>query len=140
MAAIASPVLQLQRDHTNRPYGGGWWPSASGTSHELIDLVSRWPADKPSIVRYAFIDDAWDRAETTVPQRYRTRTMVLALSDRSTCRLLVLPPDTPVEIAQRFLDEASDPHTRWLRTDFVSTFRTPTPREEPVLKTEGSRR
>lgn len=140
MAVIASPVLQLQRDHTNRPYGGGWWPVGSSTSHELLDLVSRWPADRPSIVRYAFIDDAWDRAETAVPARYRTRTMVLALSDRSTCRLLVLPADTPPDVAALFLDEASNPHSKWLRMDFVSTFRTSAPTEHPVVGADGTRR
>ncbi len=60
-------------------------------SHELLDLVSRWPADRPSILSYAFLNDDWDKSESAVPLKYRTRTLILILSDRSTCRLLLVP-------------------------------------------------
>jgi hypothetical protein len=124
MAVIVSPTLQLQSDLTNRPYGGGWWPAGRGVSHELLDLVSRWPADRPTILRYSYIHEGWDQSESAVPPRYRTKTLVLILSDRSSCRLLMIPPETPAEVATELLGEASNPHSTWKRMDFVSTFRT----------------
>src|ERR687897_1754805 len=86
MAAIVPPTLRLQANHTNRPYGGAWWPAGDGMSHELLDLMTRWPADRPSIASYAYLHDDWDRSEAAVPARYRTRTLILILSDRSSCR------------------------------------------------------
>lgn len=135
MAAVISPELRLQADHTNRPYGGGWWPNGVGMSHEILDLMGRWPADRPSIVSYAYLHDDWDRAEASVPTRYRTRTLILILSDRSSCRLLLIPPDTGSEVAQELLTEASDPLSKWRRMDFVSTFRSPKP---PVTAGDGA--
>ncbi len=125
MAAVKAPMLRLQDAHTNRPYGGGWWPDGHELSHELLDLVSRWPADRPSILSYAFLNDDWDKSESEVPLKYRTRTLILVLSDRSSCRLLLIPHDTDPEIAEELLAEASNPHTTWRRMDFVSTFRAP---------------
>lgn len=125
MADIASPALQLQRDLTRRPYGGCWWPDGAGVSREVLDLVHRWPADLPSIERYAYISDDWDQSEAKVPAPYRTRTLILVLSDRSTCRLLQIPVDTPQDVAQELFAEACDPHTKWRRVDFVTTYRAP---------------
>jgi|GEM_PF-7068149 len=135
MAAIASPDLRLQKDHTNRPYGGGWWPDGHELTHELLDLVSRWPADRPSIVSYAFLHDDWDRSEADVPAEHLTRTLVLNLSDRSTCRLLLVPHDTAPVVADELLVEASNPHTTWRRMDFASTYRAP--QQVPVLEVDG---
>jgi hypothetical protein len=123
MADIASPKLQLQADLTNRPYGGGWWPAGHGVEHELQDLVRRWPADQPKILRYSYIHEGWDQSESAVPTRFRTRTLVLVLSDRSSCRLLMIPPETSATVAAELLGEASNPHSTWKRMDFVSTFR-----------------
>jgi hypothetical protein len=136
MAAITSPALRLQRDLTRRPYGGAWWPAGQGVSHELLDLVHRWPTELPSISRYAYISDDWDQSEARVPDRYRTRTLILELSDRSTCRLLQLRADTAPEVAEELLAEATDPVSSWRRVDFVSTFRAP--RESQVAGTDGS--
>ena len=94
------PTLRLQADHTNRPYGGGWWPGGEGDSHELLDLMGRWPADRPSIASYAYLHDDWDRSEAAVPARYRTRTLILMLNDRSSCRLLLIPTDTNPDVAE----------------------------------------
>ena len=125
MAAIAPPFLRLQRDLTRRPYGGGWWPQGAGVGHELLELVHRWPSDRPTISHYAYISDDWDRTEARVPARYRTRTLILTLSDRSSCRLLQIPTDTDAAVAEELLAEASDPHSKWRRPDFVSTYRSP---------------
>lgn len=121
MAALAPPSLRLQPRHTNRPYGGGWWPSRDDLSHQLIDLVGRWPADRPSIVSYAFLRENWDKSESEVPARNLTRTLILVLSDRSSCRLLVIPHHTDPAVAEQMLNEASDPHSTWQRMDFTST-------------------
>jgi hypothetical protein len=125
MAAVKSPELRLQGKHTNRPYGGAWWPNGQDLSHELLDLVARWPSDRPSITGYAFLHDDWDNSGSPVPPRYRTRTLVLALSDRSSCRLLVIPHGTEAVVADEFLTEASNTHSTWTRMDFSSTFRSP---------------
>lgn len=123
MAAISAPALRLQADLARRPYGGAWWPSGQGVSNELLDLIHRWPMDLPSILRYSYISDDWDQSEATVPLRYRTRTLILMLSDRSACRLLQIPTDTPAEVAEELLTEASYSGSMWRRIDFVSTFR-----------------
>ncbi|WP_183093311.1 DUF5994 family protein [Nocardioides stalactiti] len=124
MATIAAPSLRLQpKDLTRRPYGGGWWPSGAGVSNEVLDLVQRWPAGLPTITRYAYISDDWDQSEARVPAEYRTRTLILVLSDRSTCRLVQIPTETPPEVAEELLTEACDPFSKWLRVDFVSTYR-----------------
>ena len=123
MAAVAPPELRVQGKHTNRPYGGGWWPDGHELTHELRDLMARWPKGLPSIVGYAFLHDDWDSSDSSVPPRYRTHTLVLALSDRSSCRLLVIPHDTDAVVADEILTEASDPHSSWTRLDFASTFR-----------------
>ncbi len=132
MATVISPALRLQRDHTNRPYGGAWWPDGDELSHELLDLVSRWPAERPSILSYAFLHDDWDRSESAVPLQYRTRTLILILSDRSSCRLLLIPRDTDPVVAEELLNEASNPDSKWKRMDFVSTFRSPAQEESPA--------
>lgn len=123
MATVVQPDLRLQVKHTNRPYGGGWWPGGDDVSHQILDLMGRWPADRPSIVSYAFLHDDWDRAESEVPARYLTRTLILALSDRSSCRLLMIPHDSDPASAEELLREASNPHTSWRRMDFASTYR-----------------
>ncbi|KAA1428474.1 DUF5994 family protein [Nocardioides antri] len=140
MATLAPPLLQLQKDLTNRPYAGGWWPAGDGMSHELLDLMHRWPAELPKIVSYAYLHEDWDRSEDAVPTRYRTRTLILVLADRSSCRLLQLPPDTPAEVAEELFGEATNHHSTWKRVDFVSTFRSPTPREHHVLNADGTSR
>jgi hypothetical protein len=127
MAAIVPPTLRLQANHTNRPYGGAWWPAGDGMSHELLDLMTRWPADRPSIASYAYLHDDWDRSEAAVPARYRTRTLILILSDRSSCRLLLIPPDTSALVAGELLAEASNPLSKWRRMDFASTYRSAKP-------------
>jgi hypothetical protein len=124
MASIVPPVLRLQRDLAHRPYGGGWWPAGEGVANELLDLLHHWPRDLPKVVRYAYISDDWDQSEARVPHRYRTRTLILVLADRSTCRLLQLPAETPADVAEELLAEASNPGSMWRRVDFVSTFRT----------------
>ena len=123
MATVSQPELRLQLKHTNRPYGGGWWPGGNDLSHQILDLVDRWPTDRPSIVGYAFLRDDWDGSEAEVPTRYLTRTLILTLSDRSSCRLLMIPQDTDPVTAEQLLTEASDPYTHWRRMDFASTYR-----------------
>jgi hypothetical protein len=123
MAALAQPALRLQPKHTNRPYGGGWWPSRGDLSTQLGDLVVRWPGDRPSIVSYAFLQDDWDQSEAGVPTRHLTRTVILILSDRSSCRLLMIPHHASAVVAEQLLQEASDPHSTWRRMDFASTER-----------------
>ncbi|KAA1415853.1 hypothetical protein F0U44_19635 [Nocardioides humilatus] len=138
MAAITSPELRLQSDLTRRPYGGGWWPDGRGVSHELLDLMHRWPADLPKITSYAYISDDWDRSEASVPLEYRTRTLILVLADRSTCRLLQLPASTPADVADELLTEASYSGSMWRRIDFVSTYRGP--QEMPAVGTHRAAR
>ncbi|PWN04718.1 hypothetical protein DJ010_03630 [Nocardioides silvaticus] len=123
MAALAQPALRLQPKHTNRPYGGGWWPSRADLATQLGDLVGRWPEDRPSIVSYAFLHDDWDQSEAAVPARHLTRTLILILSDRSSCRLLMIPGHARSDVAEQLLSEASDPHSTWRRMDFASTER-----------------
>lgn len=123
MATVVQPDLRLQVKHTNRPYGGGWWPGGDDISHQILDLMGRWPADRPSIVSYAFLHDNWDRSESEVPARNLTRTLILILSDRSSCRLLVIPHDSDPAAAEELLTEASNPHSTWRRMDFASTDR-----------------
>lgn len=139
MAAVKSPALVLQRDHTNRPYGGAWWPDGHELAHELLDLVGRWPADRPSIVSYTFLHDDWDRSESAVPLEYRTRTLILILGDRSSCRLLLIPHDTPAAVAEELMAQAGDPLSSWKRMDFASTFRQPA-EGQPVLESDGTSR
>ncbi len=127
MATVVQPDLRLQAKHTNRPYGGGWWPGGDDVSHQILDLMGRWPADRPSIVSYAFLQDNWDSSESEVPSGNLTRTLVLILSDRSSCRLLLLPADTNADVADEFLTEASDPLSKWRRMDFASTYRSAKP-------------
>lgn len=125
MAATSKSRLRLQTAHTNRPYGGGWWPEAADASQQLVDLVGQWPPDRPTILSYAFLNEDWDRSESSVPAEHRTLTLILILSDRSSCRLLVVPAHTEAETAEELLAEASNPHTTWRRMDFASTFRLP---------------
>jgi hypothetical protein len=134
---IAPPMLRLQRDHTNRPYGGGWWPSGPGVSNELLDLIARWPGDRPSILRYAYISDDWDRAESAVPPGFRTRTLILSLSDRSTCRLLIVPTSTSPSVAAEFMEQVSDSTSSWRKMDFVSTYRNPARRAPATPERTG---
>ncbi|GAA3835453.1 DUF5994 family protein [Nocardioides panacisoli] len=140
MATVSSPALRLQRDLTRRPYGGGWWPSGSGVAREVLDLVEQWPANLPSILRYAYISDDWDQSESRVPPRYRTRTLILSLSDRSSCRLLQIPTDTPADVAEELLARASDADSTWRRVDFVSTFRGAPPAEAAAPDAAGALR
>lgn len=128
MADNDSPVLVLQPNLERRPVGGAWWPEGHGMSLELLDLVSRWPVERPSIVRYAYLPDEWDLgpAPVSVPTadgdarapHLRTRILVLSLSDRTSCRLLLIPPETDPAVARGLLLEAGDPWSTWKRPDF----------------------
>lgn len=120
MAALAQPALRLQPKHTHRPYGGGWWPDRDELSLQLLDLRQRWPSDRPSIVNHSFLRDDWDRSEAEVHTRNLTRTLVLLLSDGSSCRLLMVPHHASCVVAEQILVEASDPRSTWSRMDFAT--------------------
>lgn len=149
MTAFEAPVLSLQPDLTRLPFGGAWWPEGRGVSHELLDLAARWPSHLPTIVGYAFLPDDWDQSpelsgsdaggpEVGTGTRLRTRTVILSLSDRTACRVLVIPPEAPATVARSMLAEASDERSTWRRADFEDTFRPPTPHEHPILHDDGS--
>lgn len=123
MAVLVQPALRLQPKHTHRPYGGGWWPTRDELSDQLSDLTQRWPSVRPSIVRHAFLHDDWDQSEAVVHTRNLTRTLVLLLSDGSSCRLLMIPHHASSAVAEQILKEASDPRSTWSRMDFATTDR-----------------
>lgn len=121
MNVPAPPVLVLQPDVHRLPFGGAWWPDGDGLSRDLLDLAVRWPAELPSIVGYVFLPVDWDA--TPAPEaQLRTRTLVLTLSDRSSCRMMLIPSGTPPDVARSLLAQASDPLSQWRRSDFDGAF------------------
>lgn len=140
MQVLNNPSLSLQPDLLHRPYGGAWWPSGGDLSHELLDLVAVWPVDRASITGYTFLPTDWDVTNKETLSMYRTRTLVLRLADRTACRILLIPAETPAPVARELLAEASSDSSRWKRVDFESTFRAPVPHEHQTLNADGSDR
>ena len=146
MARQSAPTLRLALDLGRRPSGGAWGPTSRSLSDELLELAARWPTERASITGYYLLPEKWDtQAVVDDPDRRavssghpRTRTMVLRLADRSTCRLLLIPPDAPEDVAWQLLTEASDTGSTWRRADFESTFRPPVPHEHHTLLADGS--
>jgi len=128
MADTDYPGLRLQRDLTRRPYGGAWWPSGRDLAQQMRDLADAWPADRPAITRYVYLPPDVQRSDPAI--MVRTRTLVLSLDDGTTCRLLLVPPETPSSEARDLLAQASDPESSWTRADFSTAGPAPT-RDQP---------
>ena len=101
---------------------GGWWPQSRDLAVELADLVDHFPAALGRVDRAVYSPPDWDtrpRAVTVARGRVKTGSfpeddthlMVLALSTRTSVRLLVVPPDHPA--GEQAMEIAADPANRW---------------------------
>lgn len=83
---------------------GGWWPRSRDLAVELVTLVEHLPARSGRIVRALVSLPDWDRAPRHVLAggggveigsltRDDTHLVVLETADRTTLRVLVVPPD-----------------------------------------------
>jgi hypothetical protein len=82
---------------------GGWWPHSRDLAVELADLVAHFPPGLGRIQRAVFSPPDWDPTARRVPvvhgfvkvgsfPRDDTHLILLKTSDRTTLRVLVVPP------------------------------------------------
>ena len=83
---------------------GGWWPHSLDLAVELVNLVEHLPPRSGRIVRAWVSRPDWDPAPRRIPAvrgdvcvgsllRDDTHLIVLETADRTTLRVLVVPPD-----------------------------------------------
>jgi hypothetical protein len=95
--------LRLSEDAGLGTLDGGWWPQSRDLTTELTDLVTHFPAEQGRIVRALFSPPDWDAAPRQVRvgrgqvkvgsfPRDDTHLILLTTADRTTLRVLVVPP------------------------------------------------
>ena len=83
---------------------GGWWPQSRDLAVELADLVDHFPAPLGRVQHAVYSPPDWDSAPRRVKVRDGhveldavpqddTHVVLLRTSQRTTLRLLVVPPD-----------------------------------------------
>lgn len=122
-AGTSTPRVQLSPRPGAGPLDGAWWPRSRDLDAELADLVDHVPTEMGRVSRALFSRPDW----LTHPRRITvargflktgsfpsddTHLMLLKLSTGVQLRLLVIPPDTPLDRAHELLAQAASPSNR----------------------------
>ena len=122
---IPAPPLRL-RMTTRAGTGtldGGWWPHSRDLAVELADLVEHFPAASGRVIRAVVSPPDWETAPRQVKvargfvkvgsfPHDDTHVILLGTADRTTLRLLVVPPDmTDDQGAEALLAAGTDNYT-----------------------------
>jgi hypothetical protein len=95
--------LRMAEHQGRQRLDGGWWPRSRDLAIELADLVDHFPSDRGRIMRAVYSPPDWDARPRRIPiargtmkvgnfPRDDTHEMLLAMTDRTVLRLLVVPP------------------------------------------------
>lgn len=97
---------------------GGWWPHSRDLATELPVLVAAFPPELGRIQRAIYSPPDWEPAPRRIPVRHGfvkvgafprddTHLILLTTSDRTTLRVLVVPPDLTGDQGEEALLAAS---------------------------------
>jgi len=114
--------IALDKGLQSRPLNGAWWPRSRDLAIELAQLAEGFPKRWGVIERVLFsrpdwADTAGDLTEMETPRGALavssfpsddTHVVILTLDSGERMRLLVLPFDTPPDIAESVMGRASD--------------------------------
>jgi hypothetical protein len=116
--------LRLDNGYQSGPVDGAWWPQSRDLLAEAVDLVENFPHPLNRITKLLFSRPDWDAdGHTAGSQHVHTRRgsveigsfpsddthlMVITMRSGQRHRLLVIPSETPPEVAARIMDEAAD--------------------------------
>jgi hypothetical protein len=116
--------IRLDNDYRSGPVDGAWWPQSRDLQAESVDLVENFPHHLGRIKKLLFSRPDWDVDERR-PRAHHIRTrrgsvevgsfpsddthlMVVTMRSGQRHRLLVIPTETPPDVAARIMDEAAD--------------------------------
>ena len=116
------PRLRLSEAAGGR-LDGAWWPRSRDLAAELRELVDHFPVAVGHIDRVLFSRPDWDSCPRKVDvQRGRIKTgsfpsddthlLVLRLSTQAQLALLVVPPNTAPDVADRLMARAASADNR----------------------------
>lgn len=103
---------------TSSPLDGAWWPRSRDLAAEIPDLVDHFPAGAGRIARILYSTPDWAATlrKTRVARGFiklgtfpddDTHLITAVMSDRSRLHLLVVPPSSTGEDAERLMDAAA---------------------------------
>jgi hypothetical protein len=93
--------LRIAEHSASDRLDGGWWPRSRDLAVELAELAGHFPAGFGRIVRAVVSRSDWDSvpdhvmvpgSDVTIEPGDDTHLILLTTSDRSTLRVLVVPP------------------------------------------------
>lgn len=127
---------------------GGWWPQSRLLAVELADLVTHFPATAGRIVRVLCSPPDWDDAPRRVPvpggsvkvgsfPRDDTHLVLLRTADRTTLRLLVVPPGLSEADGQEAVLAASSTGNRHDAGSLLRTVADSAPVDRDLLWTDA---
>jgi hypothetical protein len=114
----------VDNDYRSGPVDGAWWPQSRDLQAESIDLVENFPHHLGRIRGLLYSPPDWDVVEFPPGARHiRTRRgfvevgsfpsddthlMIVTMRSGQRHRLLVIPTDTPPDVAARIMEEAME--------------------------------
>jgi hypothetical protein len=123
-SGVAAPLrLRLAEKLYGGHLAGAWWPHTRNLQAELADLVDHFPEQVGRVGRVLFSPPDW----ASTPHKVRvgrgimktgsfpgddSHVVVLTLATGSRLRLLVVPPQTPPDIADELFAAAVTPANR----------------------------
>jgi hypothetical protein len=116
--------IRLDSDYQSGPVDGAWWPQSRDLRVESVHLVENFPHHLGRIKKLLFSPPDWDVVERPPgPHHIRTRRgsvevasfpsddthlMIVTMRSGQRHRLLVIPTETPPDVAARIMEEAAD--------------------------------
>lgn len=110
---------------------GGWWPQSRDLAVELADLAGHFPPELGHIARVVYSPPDWDVSARRVPvgagyvkvgafPRDDTHLLIIRTTDRTTIKLLVIPPGYSAGQGAEALLAASTPGNRRSASDLLA--------------------
>jgi hypothetical protein len=116
--------VRLHNDYQPGPVDGAWWPQSRDLLVESVDLVEYFPHHLGRIKKLLFSRPDWDVVGRR-PGAHHIRTqrgsvevgsfpsddthlMIVTMRSGQRHRLLVIPTETPPDVAARIMEEAAD--------------------------------
>jgi len=115
--------VRLDNGYQSGPVDGAWWPQSRDLPAEAVDLVENFPHPLNRIRKLLFSRPDWDPVKPITAHRIQTRRgsvelesfpsddthlMVITMRSGQRHRLLVIPSETPPDVAVRIMEEAAD--------------------------------
>jgi hypothetical protein len=132
-SSLSSPDVRLRLAETaGGRLDGAWWPRSRDLAAELPGLVDNFPVAAGHVDRVVFSPPDWSSCPRKVDvQRGRIKTgsfpsddthlLVLRLSTKAQLALLVVPPDTEPDAAERLMARAAAPDNRSTGSELLAT-------------------